>query len=154
MQPKARQLFTLLALGTGLALVILAGASTSPISEADSIPVDATPVLGTLHISPIAPPANVIISGPTEGFPHKPYTFTAQVNPASLPLITFIWEATANDPHIHLNTPSTTDSVSLSWDRPGTVVITITAANSSGIVTNTHLFTVQGIYLPVVLRAY
>ena len=154
MKPRARQLLTLLALGIGLALPILAAASLSHISKADSIPTGDAPVLGTLHTSPLPPPVNVIISGPTEGFPHQSYTFTAQVDPASLPIITFIWEATTKYPFIHLNTPSTTDSVSLSWDSPGTAVITVTAANDAGIVTDIHPFTIYGVYLPMVLRAY
>ncbi len=85
--------------------------------------------------------------------------FTATVTPvtATLP-ITYRWEATGQTPVPHSAVSARTDSVSFSWDSPGTKAITVTATNLAGSVVGNWTINIEAqaerkrLYLPLVLR--
>jgi len=86
----------------------------------------------------------VVINGPTTGTVNTSYTFTATVNPimATTP-VTYVWQATGQSPAMH--TSSLSDTATFTWTSPGLQVITITAQNVGGTVTDTCTVTV---YVP------
>jgi len=85
----------------------------------------------------VFPPKMVMIAGASEGFTTRPYTFTATTLPisASLP-ITYTWQATEQTPVTH--TGELSDTIAYAWTTTGTKVITVTATNQSGSVSDSH----------------
>jgi hypothetical protein len=87
-------------------------------------------------------PANVTINGATTGIPNSPYTFTASVEPiTSMTPITYIWEATRQSPVT--TTANLTSTITFNWSASGEKVITVTAANAGGIVSDTHVIDIR-----------
>ncbi len=73
---------------------------------------------------------------------HDPSTFTAAASPvnATLP-ITYTWQATGQPPVTH--TGGLSDTASFTWSVTGTQVLTVTASNTGGMATATHLITIS-----------
>jgi hypothetical protein len=100
-------------------------------------------------------PTLVTITGPGIGFVAQSYLFTATVEPISTSLpLTFIWQIDGQLPITH--TTGLTDTVSFTWEMPGTQLITVTASNPAGTVSDSHVITVTtsiyDIYLPLVIK--
>jgi len=91
----------------------------------------------------LLPPTEVTIAGPTAGVSGTTYAFTATVGPptATLP-ITYTWQATGQSPVVH-GGAGLSDTVAFTWHVSGTRRITVTARNPSGVVSDTHLITLQ-----------
>ena len=86
-------------------------------------------------------PTLVTITGPSEGIVGQSYTFTATVEPISTTLpLTYTWQVQGQLPITH--TAGITDKVSLAWQLPGTQIITVTASNVSGSVSDSHAITI------------
>jgi thermitase len=87
------------------------------------------------------PPDAVSIDGPTEGLVGTERTFIANVHPitAAQP-ITYVWQATAQTPITH--TGGLSDDFTCTWDVIGPQQVTLTVANTGGIVTVTHTITI------------
>jgi N-acetylneuraminic acid mutarotase len=105
-----------------------------------------------LHL--FIPPDKVTISGPGEGMVNKSYSFTANVIPitTSLPL-TYTWQASGQVPITY--TAGLTDTISFTWDVTGTQVITVTANNQFGLVTDNQMIMITAPlnhYLPLVTK--
>jgi uncharacterized protein YkwD len=84
-----------------------------------------------------ASPDEVTINGPQTGFVGEARTFLATVMPLTSTMpISYSWNATGQTPVRH--TSGLSDTVAFNWDIPGTQVITVTASNEVGIVTDTH----------------
>jgi hypothetical protein len=99
-----------------------------------------------------SPPAGVAISGPITGTTGVSYSFTATMSPltAALP-ITYVWDASGHSPVTR--TGGLSDTVPLMWNAPGTQVITVTALNTAGEVSDTHTIAVdQRVFLPAILK--
>jgi CSLREA domain-containing protein len=86
-------------------------------------------------------PSLVMITGAVDGFIQQSYSFTAAVEPlyTTLPL-TYTWQADGQLPIIH--TSGLTDTVAFTWDTPGTYMLTVSAANITGTVSDTHSITI------------
>lgn len=80
------------------------------------------------YVEVIEPITTVSLAGPTNGETDISYLFTASVLPidATTP-VDYLWEATGYEPVIHYGT--LTDNINLSWDTPGTKIVTVTATN-------------------------
>ncbi|KPL16754.1 MAG: hypothetical protein AMJ93_15460 [Anaerolineae bacterium SM23_84] len=94
----------------------------------------------------------VEISGPTSGYTHTLYVFTADVTPtsASAP-ITYTWSPAPN--------AGSDAVVSYSWATTGTQTITVTAENCGGSATDTQTIPIRtrgtyAVYLPLILKAF
>lgn len=98
-------------------------------------------------------PAAVALSGPDTGGINTDYTFTATVNPTATTPIAYAWSAGGETPIVYHGS-GLSDTVTFSWSTTGEQTVVITAANPSGIVTNTHIINVQSnnIFLPLVIR--
>jgi uncharacterized repeat protein (TIGR01451 family) len=110
-------------------------------------------VTDTHFITIRVPPSKVEITGPTTVAVDISYIFTAKVKPiTTTPPITYVWQATGQDsPMAHISGLS--DTVTFTRTTPGVQVITVTAMNAGGSVTDTHSTMVcPCIYLPVVLK--
>jgi PKD repeat protein len=106
----------------------------NPICDIGSYELEGPPVSPTL----------VTISGSSGGLVGQAYTFTASTEPVSTTLpITYTWQADDHLPIIH--TGGLTDTVSFTWDIPGTQIITVTTSNLSGSVIDTHVITITDI---------
>ena len=82
-------------------------------------------------------PENVTLSGPTSGMPYSTHTFTASVGPITTTTpITYVWEATGQLPMT--TTADLTGTATFNWSAGGEQVITVTAANAAGMVSDTH----------------
>ena len=91
----------------------------------------------TITIS-LMPPTDVEISGPTAGVAQAGYIFTASVKPVTTTQpITYFWEATGQTPVTH-PLGGLSDTVTFTWSTLGSQVITVTATNITGTVTDTH----------------
>jgi uncharacterized repeat protein (TIGR01451 family) len=101
----------------------------------------------TSPISTVMPVESVTIAGPTAGVVNTPYEFAASVSPivATQP-ITYIWQATGQLPVTHTN--GWRDTVSFTWSPTGTQLITVTASNAWGTVSDTHAIVVS-VYTPI-----
>ncbi len=96
-------------------------------------------MLARLIQNPIAP-QNVTLSGPENGDVQSSLTFTATTIPVSTTQpIKYVWEATNQAP-VTMTTGlvSTADYI---WESPGTKVITVTASNAYGVVSDTFYTT-------------
>jgi len=87
------------------------------------------------------PLESVAIDGPLTGNVNVAHTFSASVSPltATQP-ITYLWQATGQDPLTHTDGPS--DTVSFNWSASGVQTITVAASNAHGIVTGAHVITI------------
>jgi hypothetical protein len=112
-------------------------------------------VVATQTINIAVPLASVIISGPTVGYLNIPYVFTATISPttATLP-VTYTWSPIPDG-------GQGISDVTYVWDAPGIQAIFVTAQNVRGIVSDTHLITINGttaitsnIYLPLILKGF
>jgi len=82
--------------------------------------------------------SSVDIAGPTAGVVQADYAFTATVNPSTSPQpVTYTWQATDQSPRSHPDL-GLTDTVTFTWNTPGTKTIEITATNADGTLTNTY----------------
>lgn len=91
------------------------------------------------------PVIDVTIDGIMTGLIQSDYTFTATVSPmtATQP-ITYRWQAGEQAEETHTD-QGETDSIILSWNLPGTQVITVTATNNGGFAVQTHTVTINAI---------
>jgi serine protease len=98
------------------------------------------------------PLSSVSLDGPTDGKVQSSYTFTATVSPitATLPSL-YVWQATGQMPVTHSD--GITDTFVFSWELPGTQVVTVTATNPLGSVSDTHLITVTDVPLTGLIAA-
>ncbi len=126
---------------TGLANVIHVGglsdvaAFTWSTSGAKTITVTARNAAGAVsgaHVMTIhVPPESVMVLGPAAGWIQRSYTFTATVSPGTaVQPITYTWQASERPAAIH--TGGTLDTVTFTWDMPGSKAITVTAVNRAG----------------------
>jgi hypothetical protein len=105
-----------------------------------------------LTVTTATPPTSVSISGPVSGLLGSSYNFTASVEPSSTTLpLTYLWEADGQQPITQIGGLSNT--VSFTWDLPGSKVITVTASNELGSVSSTYQISITyptlTIYLPI-----
>jgi hypothetical protein len=89
----------------------------------------------------ITTPIGVAITGSLMDVVYAGNTFTAIITPseATLP-ISYTWEATGQTPVVH--TGGLTDAVTFAWNMTGIQIITVTAQNAGGMVTDTHTITI------------
>jgi hypothetical protein len=100
-------------------------------------------VVTILDALPVWPPTSVAIAGPTAGTVQVDYVFEASVGSVTTthPL-TYTWWATGKSPEMHTDR-GLSDIISFTWNTTGTKVITVTATNGGGTVTNTHAITIS-----------
>jgi Tol biopolymer transport system component len=100
--------------------------------------------VGTFEIPAQVTPTLVTIAGPTLGFVDTTYTFTATVDPISTTIpVTYTWDATGQSPVT--NTGGISDSVIYAWTLPGSQVLTVTASNLYGLITDTHTISITDV---------
>ncbi|HHN93956.1 MAG TPA: hypothetical protein ENK17_04245, partial [Anaerolineae bacterium] len=97
----------------------------------------------TRIVSPsCAPPEGAALSGPVTTTTGTPVTLTAAVTPSTATLpITYTWQATGQTPLVHSGGLS--DTAAFTWTVSGAQVVTVTTANGCGVVTATHVITVE-----------
>jgi CSLREA domain-containing protein len=105
---------------------------------------------------PWVSPTLVSITGPGIGFVGQSYLFTATVEPISTSLpLTYIWQVDGQVPITQ--TGGLTDTISFTWEMPGTQIITVTASNLAGEVSASHVITIATPiyerYLPLVIKS-
>jgi uncharacterized repeat protein (TIGR01451 family) len=90
------------------------------------------------------PITSVNIAGPTIGVTNTPYTLEATISPltATLP-ITYVWQTAGQEPVTHTNGLS--DTVSFTWNTPGTKVVSIAATNLGSTVIDTQVLAITPI---------
>jgi predicted outer membrane repeat protein len=90
------------------------------------------------------PPSLVAILGPSTGVASQANTFIATVEPVSTTLpLNYVWQASGQLPIFH--TGGLTDKISFIWDNPGTQLITVTANNQWGSVSDSHVLTITDV---------
>lgn len=101
---------------------------SSTATASDSIGLGEEAVAGT-------PPEQISLTGPITGFTDIAHRFTAAVNPLDLDQpLTFTWQA--DEQSLQRRTRSSLqDEVAFTWANPGRKLITLTVANSVGLVT-------------------
>jgi M6 family metalloprotease-like protein len=78
----------------------------------------------------LVPPASLVIGGADRGNVHDLYTFTAQVNPITTTVpITYVW--TVDEQTTITHSAGISDQLSISWDQPGTHLISVKAGNAA-----------------------
>lgn len=88
-------------------------------------------------------PTSITISGTTSGQLDTTYPFSGTVSPLSTTQpITYVWQATDQAPITYLSA-TLTNSQSYQWNSAGEKIITLTASNDEGTVTDTHLITIS-----------
>ncbi len=98
--------------------------------------------IGSFEAALVLSPTLVTISGPGEGIVGQSYTFTATVGPITTTLpLAYVWQASGQLPITH--TAGITDEVSVTWQLPGMQIITVTASNVSGSVSDSHAITIS-----------
>ncbi len=102
-----------------------------------------SPVSTTHSFAVKVPPAAVELSGTGEALVNSGYTFTTTVSPitATTPL-TYTWEATDQAP-VTQTLDSPTHTLALTWTMPGLAVITATVSGPGGLVSHTHVVTIE-----------
>jgi hypothetical protein len=107
--------------------------SNDPLTPIVEIPV-------TLTVNAV-PPESATITGPEAGLVGESLDFVTSVQPISTTLpLNYVWEADGQVPITHTN--GLTDTVSYTCDIPGTQLITVTASNQAGSVTDTHVISI------------
>jgi CSLREA domain-containing protein len=105
--------------------------------------------------APWVSPTLVTITGPGDGFVGQSYLFTATVEPISTTLpLDYVWQTSGYPPITE--TIGLTDTFYWAWEMTGTQIITVTASNSAGTVSASHVITVTTpvyeTYLPLVTK--
>ncbi len=104
------------------------------VDEANNISVEVLDVTATGFVVRVANNyylSDLSLTGPQSGRVGQALTYTAKALPASvLQPITFTWQASGQEPITQ--TGGTTRSVQYTWAEPGTQVITVTATNPGG----------------------
>ena len=106
-------------------------------------------------IALVEAPVGINIDGPETGLAGTAYVFTATTAPITTTLpLTYSWLVTGQPPVTHSG--GLTDTAVFTWNITGTQLITVTAWNAAGAVTDTHVVTlhapVSAVYLPVILK--
>ena len=94
-----------------------------------------------------SPPTRVVVAGPPTGIINARYTLTATVIPptATLP-ITYNWRSNGlSQTHVVSNTA---DTASFTWHILGSQVVTVTATNTGGTTSRTHVITITAARFP------
>jgi photosystem II stability/assembly factor-like uncharacterized protein len=105
----------------------------------------------TISTMPQAPTA-LTITGPTVGTLNTSYNFTATVSPITTTKpLTYAWEATDQTTVTNTDINSLTNRIPFTWNTPGIKVITATASNVAGIMSNTHTITISISQAPTAL---
>ena len=110
-----------------------------------------TAVTRTLRLFDLA------LTGLDQGQPFQPYTFAASVTGSGTFPISYTWTATEQEPLFHPD-QGDTDSVTFTWNTPGTKMITVTAVVANAPLTITHEIELQSlildkfIYLPLLQK--
>ena len=93
------------------------------------------PITGVVLPGPV-PPTGIIVSGVATSTTDVPNRYSATITPITTTLpITVVWNATDQEPIVRC-IELLTDVVTFTWDTPGTKMVTVTAINLSGIVTD------------------
>jgi hypothetical protein len=88
-----------------------------------------------------APPTEVKVEGASVGLVDTSYSFIATAGPVTTTQpISYIWQATSQEAVTHTGYLSNT--AFFTWTQPGAQMITVTASNAAGAVTETHAITV------------
>jgi hypothetical protein len=104
------------------------------------------------------PPDSITLTGPSTGAVGSSYIFTASVSPsiATLPL-TYVWKATGQATVTHSALLS--DTLTFTWDTPGSKTVTVTANNGSGtpVKVTAQIMLIApsaspSVYLPIVIK--
>ncbi|MDA0246116.1 MAG: DNRLRE domain-containing protein [Chloroflexi bacterium] len=89
------------------------------------------------YLLPVAP-AEIALTGPLTGTTSTSIPFTAAVLPISTTLpITYTWEAAEQLPVTHASSNSLSDNIAFTWVTTGTKLVTVTADNGLGVVSDT-----------------
>jgi hypothetical protein len=100
-------------------------------------------VVTILNALPVWLPTSVAVAGPTAGVVEADHVFTAIVGPVTTTRpITYTWQATGIFSETHTDR-GLSDVISFTWNTTGTKVITVTATNGAGTVTDTHAITIS-----------
>jgi CSLREA domain-containing protein len=109
--------------------------------------------IGSFELNPVSP-IQLSVNGPKIGYLGKPYSFLSNVEPISTSLpLTYTWQADGQFPIIHIG--ELTDTISYTWEITGTMLITVTAENPFGLVSNNSVVIINKInqfYLPVIKK--
>lgn len=110
--------------------------------------------------TPSIAPGAIALYGPATGVVQVEYPFSVTVSPITTTQpLTYSWRASDHGPIIR--TGGLTDTASYIWTTPGAQLITVTAFNNAGAVTDTFLFTTnvsptnfneRSLYLPFILK--
>jgi murein DD-endopeptidase MepM/ murein hydrolase activator NlpD len=91
-------------------------------------------------------PTGVNIQGQTSGARDTDHYFIASVSPTTVTLpLTYTWQATGQAPVTHAHQLDASDVVSFTWETAGPKVVTVTAANSLGTVSNVHTINISSL---------
>ncbi|MEZ4734863.1 MAG: S8 family serine peptidase [Caldilineaceae bacterium] len=91
-------------------------------------------------VSPVAP-ITLTITGPTTGSVGLAYAFTASLTPLTVTVpVTYSWQAT--DFAAQVQSAGQSSAMTFTWSTPGAKVITVTATNEGGTVSQTPALTV------------
>ncbi len=97
----------------------------------------------TVAIGANTPLSGVVISGPVTGLNATPYVFVANITPLSATQpITYVWQAIGQSTLIHADR-GISDSVIFTWTLPGLQLITVTASNAGGRVSDEHVINLE-----------
>ncbi|MBN1889177.1 MAG: DUF11 domain-containing protein [Thermoflexales bacterium] len=107
--------------------------------EGDFRPLGTGYDVGADEFDGVVPPLDVTIDGPATGVAHAPYVSTATVNLSVTLPVTYTWQAT--DQSAQSFVAGRSSVVTYTWNTPGPKLITVTASNAAGTVTDTHLVT-------------
>ncbi|NJP05531.1 MAG: PKD domain-containing protein [Chloroflexaceae bacterium] len=113
--------------------------------------------LAGLTYSPPEPPASATIQGPLIGKLATPITLTATLSRTTVTTpVTYLWHAT--DQQSLTRDGVLSDTVSYTWETPGSKVVTLEARNQAGPVLSTYRITINAtgeplrLFLPFVQR--
>ena len=123
--------------------------NSATVTPTDAIDPDgsdnaAGPIIVTIVTqAPCAAPDDVALDGPPPTTVGLAATFTATVTPPTTTLpVTYTWEATDRPDVVHTG-GGLSDTVDFTWNVAGTKTVTVTAVNGCGIVSATHVITVE-----------
>lgn len=120
------------ATGTKWITVTVTNVSGGVVSNTHAITINA----------PTYPPLSLSIVGPTDGITDTTYSFTATVNTTATLPITYVWQADGQSPVTLTDFNGLSNTQPFTWTTAGTKLITVTAGNSAGAVTQTHNITI------------
>ena len=94
-------------------------------------------------------PIEVMLMGADEGLTGEPYGFEAMVEPMSTTVpLTLTWQATDQMDEVVVLTDTLTDMITYTWAAAGVKMITVTAENEAGMVSETHTITITDVPVP------